>query len=436
MSRAFACRTWPLLALAALWLGLGDLEALNLALRARAEALPEKRPSLFLSCPKECFDDFLRQKLSYFDFSRAPHLADYTLVIVRQPAGNGGERFTVSISARRETRIALASPQSFVVSAASTAHEARQILLQVLLRQLNSEMSGTPHETAFELTLPARDGVALSSLKDPWNYWVIAPELSGSGEAGSAYYRGLMFGTLTLRRVTELSKFRVRASYGRALSSYRLEDGSRIYGDLFEVDGRALYAHSIGAHFALGLVATGYTKRFENTRAHVHGGPLAELNLFPYSENATRQLRLAYQVGPWMNWYFEPNVTGHMRELRPYHALALIADVNLPWGSVQWIGQANQFLDQPERYRLSTGAVISLRVSDGLAFSLEGEAAYIRDMITLRDRAITDRELLLWIAQQPTDFAVNFKFALSYTFGSVHNTIVNPRFARVDLDEE
>jgi hypothetical protein len=403
---------------------------------ARAEAADQKRPSLFLSCPLECFDPYLRQELSYFDFARDPHIADYTLVVVRQPSGSGGERFTVTVSPRVPSSLTPQAAQSFAVPSGTPAHAARQLLLQVILRTLRNELSGTLHETAFELSLPPRDGVALSTLDDPWNYWAIAPELGGSGEGGSGYYYGEVSGALTLRRVTELSKIRLRGSYARRLSSYRLEDNQRVRGDVYVMEGRALYAHSIGHHFALGGVVTGGANEFENQKGHVHGGPLAELNFFPYSENATRQLRLAYQAGAWANWYLERNEANLTREVRAYHALSLIADVNLPWGSIQWIGQANQFLDDPSRYRLSTGAILSLRLFEGLAFNLEGEAAYVRDLINIRKRTIDDVELLLWTAQQPTEFTLEFEFTLTYTFGSIHNTIVNPRFARVDLDEE
>ena len=85
---------------------------------------------------------------------------------------------------------------------------------------------------------------------------------------------------------------------------------------------------------------------------------------------------------------------------------------------------------------MSAGAVISIRLFEGLAFTFEGEGAYVRDLINLRGRPITDEEILLFTAQQPTDFMVKFEFKLTYTFGSIHNTIVNPRFSRVDLDEE
>jgi hypothetical protein len=46
----------------------------------------------------------------------------------------------------------------------------------------------------------------------------------------------------------------------------------------------------------------------------------------------------------------------------------------------------------------------------------QGPASYIQDQINLRARAVL--------------------FGFSYTFGSVHNTIVDRRFGRVDLEED
>jgi hypothetical protein len=68
--------------------------------------------------------------------------------------------------------------------------------------------------------------------------------------------------------------------------------------------------------------------------------------------------------------------------------------------------------------------------------NLEGQASFVRDQINLRQRPITDRELLLWTALQKTSYIFEFQLGFSYTFGSVHNTIVNPRFGRIDLEEE
>jgi hypothetical protein len=423
-------QVWPSIA----WLALTLACLTTSPCRAQTGDAP---PSLFLSCPLECFDAYLRQELSYFDFARDPHRADITLVIARQAAGNGGERFTVVLSRRIPTPHADAlAPRSFSLPAGAPPHAARGRLLQSILRLLRDELHDSAHEQAFELSLPPRDGKTLSALRDPWDYWVFMPELRAEGEGGSGYYFVETSGVVTIRRVTASSKFRLRGVYGRRWSSYRLEDASRIYGDIYGWETRAIYAHALGQRWALGAVVTGRANEFENLRGHIHGGPLLEFNVFPYTENALRQLRLAYQVGVWANWYIEPNSAGRTREVPPYHALSLIADVNQPWGSVQWVGQLNAFLNALDQYRVSTGVVLSLRLFEGLAVSLEGEAAYVRDLINLRQRPVSDEELLLWTAQQPTDFTFEFKFALTYAFGSVHNTIVNPRFARVDLDEE
>jgi hypothetical protein len=413
--------------------------------RARADA---RTPSLFLSCrdgalqqqaavlpgvPTDCFQDFLRPALSYFDFTRDPFLADYVIVIARERAGSGGDSYGVELvtgatGARKHLTVALATD--------APVHAVRARLLSGILRLLHAELWDTPHADAFAISLPRRGGPALSALDDPWNYWVFAPEITGLGEGGSGYYFAEGRAGLTIRRITDGSKLRVHGGYSRVLSSYLLEDGSRIYGDVYGWDGRAVYAHSVGQHWAIGALAATYASEYENVKAHVHGGPLIELNVFPYVESASQQLRVAYQAGAWANWYFEESAGGSMQEVRPYHALSVIADFNQPWGGIQWVNQINAFIDAPELYRLSTGAIWSLRLVEGLAINLSGKAALVRDQITLRARPVTDEELLLATAQQPTDYTLELGVGLTYTFGSVHNTIVNPRFGRVDLEEE
>lgn len=392
-------------------------------------------PKLFLICATECHGDFLRQELSYFDFTRDLYLADYSLLIVRQPHGGGGERYTVKLS-RRNAEVSASRSASFAVSAGTSEVEARVQLLQAILRLLLVEFHGTSSENFFEVTLPSRSGGELSTLSDGWNYWVITPEIRGMAELGSGFHWVEGAAALSVRRVTSLHKLLLGGSYHQTWSGYLLEDGSRIHGSVRGWGARALYARSLASRWALGALGVGRGSEYENLEGHVHGGPVAEFNVFPYEENARRQLRLAYQIGAWANWYWEPNQRGHMSDVFAYHALALIADINESWGSVQWITQGNQFLSDPALYRVSSGAILSLRIATGLALSLDGKVEWIRDLAQTRGRQVTDEELLLGLAQQPTDFFVEGQLILSYAFGSVHNTIVNPRFGRIDLQEE
>ncbi|MEY2936648.1 MAG: hypothetical protein RL033_7397 [Pseudomonadota bacterium] len=406
-----------------------------LASAAKASAA---RPRLFLSCPSECFADYLRQELSYFDVVRDPHLDNVlTLLVVRQPSANGGERF--SVTPHWTSLSGPASPlltRSFVGAPGATEHALRQELLQLVLRALHVELASSAHESAFELRLRPRDAESLDHVLDPWDFWVFAPELSGNTEGESGRYFAQLKSSLNLWRITETNKLRFSAKHTLSLNGFRLEDGSRVRGVNSEWQLRALHALSLGEHWALGSVAEVAGSDYENLDLHIHYGPLVEFNIFPYADNASQQLRFAYQLGTWVNWYGEPNQQGKLRELHAYHALSVIADVNQPWGSWQWVGQLNSFLARPEQYRLSTGITLALRLVEGLALTLTGEAAVVRDLINLRGRNITDRELLLDTAQLPTSYTTMLELGITYTFGSVHNTIVNPRFGRVDLQED
>lgn len=397
-------------------------------------------PRLYLSCPETCFEDYLKQRLSYFDFVRDPYLSDYTLVIVRQPAGSGGERFSLTIEKTGPKSAANGqskpAPSTCTTKPGASTDDARRELLALVLRSLLVELADTEHAAEFAVSLAERTQTQLGAVEDPWNFWVIVPSMNAWGEGASGFYGVYVIGALTVRRITETSKLRLKGSYARDLSGYRLEDGERVSGDVYGSYGGALYAHSLGKHWALGATTTAKGDEYANLEVHVHGGPLLEYNVAPYSDNASRQLRFAYQIGAWANWYLEESVNGAMEEVRPYHALSVIADLNRPWGSLQCVAQFNSFIDEPELFRLSGGLNVAIRLARGLAVDLNGNASWVRDQINLRGRTITNLELLLGTAEQPTDFQVNGSVGLSYTFGSVHNTIVNPRFGRVDLDEE
>jgi hypothetical protein len=394
------------------------------------------RPTLFLSCASECFETYLKQELSYFDFTNHPDRASVNLVVSRQPAGHGGELFTVNMATSGHTIGPLPAPATFTIERSAQPDHVRHQLLQALLRVLYAGLRGTVYDAAFSLSVPRRDGDRLSALADRWDYWTFMPQLNASGEGGSGYYFISATAGVTARRITDDIKVRLRGNYNRSWNGFRPEGETLKHGTISGWDARGLFAYSLGRFWGLGTVAAVRANQFENLESHVHAGPLAEYNVFPYSENAFAQLRVAYQAGVWTNRYLEPNVAGKLGESRGYHALSLIVDANQPWGSVQWAMQGNQFLDDPDKFRLSAGAVLTLRVVEGVALAFEGQGAWVKDQIGLRGRVITERELTLWTAEQATNFTFEGKLALVYTFGSVHNTIVNPRFARVDLDEE
>jgi hypothetical protein len=407
-----------------------------LLVSARALAEPVQAPSLYLSCALPCGESYLRQELSYFDFVRDRFLADYVVVVVEQRNAAGGRRVVVRLVPSESLDSSGKAERSFSLPAGASPSDLRDELRRAILQLLYQALEATPHGSAFELSIKERTGAALSELPDPWDYWVVSPELQGTGEGGSNYYFIELTSALTLRRITDQWRHRIRGAYTRNLNGFELEDGSRLAADVESWLGRTLHVRSLGQHWAVGFLATGSGSQYENLAGHVHGGAALEYNIFPHRDNAEKQLRFVYQAGPWKNWYLEESASGDREELRPYHAFSTVIELNQPWGSIGWVAQANQFLDDPELFRLSTGGTVTLKLVEGLALNLLGQLSAIEDLINLRSRPITERELLLWTAQGSTNFSVDAELSLSYTFGSRHNTVVNPRFGRVDLDEE
>lgn len=396
-------------------------------------------PRLYLSCATDCFEDYLRQELNSFDFVRDRHQANLLVQIVRQASGNGGERITVFVTpvSTVGSRPGDVEPSlSFATRLGTPPEEVRFGILQRILRLLWETLKDTPHAELFEFDVATRPGAALAALPDPWDYWVFSPELNAEGDATAQSYFMQLRGGITIRRITHQHKLRLRAQYERVLTRYVLEDGEDVRGDIYAWNSQGIYAYSLGNHWGVGGIGTARISQFENLRGHLRGGPLVEYNIFPYDENVRKQLRFAYQAGVYANWYFEPNVADKMQETRPYHALSAILDFNQAWGSFQWIVQGNAFLDHPSLFRLTGGAIFSLQIVEGLSVQFEGEASYVQDQISLRARPLTDRELLLWTSQMPTDFLAEATLGISYTWGSIHNTIVNPRFGRVDVEPE
>jgi len=142
-----------------------------------AHAQPEEnvaaRPRLFLRCPDGCHEDYLHQQLSYFDFVRDRYQADWIVVIVVQASDNGGNRFTVRVEP-------FASPPlpSFSESPPGSIGGRSTLNDQNALNE-PGQLGNTEHALAFEFSLRGRDGAALSQLDDPWDYWVLAPAVTG-----------------------------------------------------------------------------------------------------------------------------------------------------------------------------------------------------------------------------------------------------------------
>ena len=71
---------------------------------------------------------------------------------------------------------------------------------------------------------------------------------------------------------------------------------------------------------------------------------------------------------------------------------------------------------------------VSLQLVRGLSLDVEGFASRVRDQLSLPRRGATAEEVLLQLRELQSGYEVFFNFGVTYSFGSLFNNIVNPRF--------
>jgi hypothetical protein len=71
---------------------------------------------------------------------------------------------------------------------------------------------------------------------------------------------------------------------------------------------------------------------------------------------------------------------------------------------------------------------LSLRIAKGLSVSFGGGASLIHDQLNLVKQDLTYDEILLQRKELATQYSYFLSLGLTYTFGSIYNNVVNPRF--------
>ena len=66
----------------------------------------------------------------------------------------------------------------------------------------------------------------------------------------------------------------------------------------------------------------------------------------------------------------------------------------------------------------------------GLSLTIEATTSRLRDQLSIPRRGVTSEEVLLRLRRLRSGYEYDLEIGLTYTFGSIFNTIVNPRFGQ------
>ena len=265
---------------------------------------------------------------------------------------------------------------------------------------------------------------------DPWNFWVMSVQgsISMTGEESSRELD--LSADMGADRITDDWKITMGFEIEHSREDFDLDEEEPLRAMRDERDFDGLIARSVNDHWSVGGRASIDSSTFDNIAIRLFTGPAIEFNLFPYSEYTRRQLRFGYAVGPYFARYREQTLLFTFRDAMAQQQASVTLDQREQWGSLQAearildVSSGRLALPPPARRRRQRAAgARSFTVDRG-----QHEPASRSDFDS--PPGLTDEEILLRLRRLRSGYEYNLQIGLTYTFGSIFNTIVNPRFGQ------
>jgi hypothetical protein len=390
--------------------------------------------NVFLDCD-DCDSDFIRTEIKYVNWVRDRAVADVHVLVSEEDTGGGGERFTFHFTGLR----AFAGREDtlhYTTSNNDTDDEVRRGYTRTLsiglvpflartasgLRQLQVAWSGSDAAGAKETA---------TSQNDPWNFWVFTVGLNSSLDGEESQSSLDWEAQLEANRTTEQYKIEIELDGEYQEEKFTLdEDG--IEREIVSVQKRysleALTVKSLGQHWSAGFIGEAQKATFGNIALGLDGGLALEYSFWPYSDATRRSLIFRYSTRMRSFEYEERTIYNKTEETHPAHALEAELDMLQRWGSLSFQADLSQYLHNISFFQISTFASADVRLFKGFSVNFFANYSKIRDQLSLSQEELTPEEILLRQQELQTGYRYSAGVGVSYSFGSIFNNIVNPRF--------
>lgn len=387
---------------------------------------------VFLDCPDtDCDPDFFLRAVPFVHHVRDRADADVHVLVTEQDAGGGGDAFAAifigrgAFAARRDT-LRYFTPQD------ATEDAERQGIARMIALGLVPFAMRSGAAERLQVIYDAPPAAAQPKPADRWDNWVFRVQGSGFIEGESQFDELDVFGGLSAQRVTAALKLglAIEGSYER--SEFELDSVTTVTSRQESYGASAFAVKSLGPHWGFRVAASADRSSFNNRRLGIRALTGLEYDIFPYRESADRLFTVRYEVGVSRFRYDEPTIFEKTAETLLSHALEVELDATQPWGSAGIGGRAHQYLDDLDSHSLRLFADVEIRLVRGLELELDGSISRIRDQRYLPAGGLTPEEILLRQQELATDYRFFVSAGLSYSFGSIYNNVVNPRFGDGD----
>ena len=343
--------------------------------------------------------------------------------------GSGGTQYTIAAIGGEKYR-----GRADTVVVYNQPNDAEDVVRRRLVRTFSLVLGPYAAKTSvaqrLNLSYTAPSGAAGSPqpIKDPWNFWIYRVSANGFGAGEKSQKFGNTFLSASANRVTAGWKVNLSSNLSYDQSQFTLSDGTKFTKIQRDYGANMLMVKSLGDHWSAGATAQAQYSDFSNFDLNLRLQPALEWNYFPYKDFTRRQLTAFYTIGMQAVRYQDTTIYGKLKETHPLHSMNLAWNARQAWGSVNVGVFGSQYLHDRSYYGYGISSFTDLRVTKGLSINLGGNYSRVNDQLYLRRGTLTDNQVIARQAALATNFRYFLSFGVSYTFGSIFNTVVNPRF--------
>jgi hypothetical protein len=393
-------------------------------------------PRVFLDCSYYCDSDFLRTDITFVNWVRDRYDAQLVVLVTTQATGGRGTDYTLTFIGEKEFA-GRADTLHYVATPDATGDEIRHGMARVMRLGFVRYAMTTPVAAHLDVRFappggPGGPGGPSRERPDPWHRWVYSVSLNSyfNGQESNSDWQ--YSGNLSASRVTEAWKIELslygyndRSRYTYAVSS-TADTTIRNTKSSWSGSGRVVGA--LGPHWSAGLQGNLSGSTSQNTDLKVNLMPAIEYDLFPYAQSTRRQLRFNYAIGVETARYQDTTIYYRTAETYLKHELDVSLGLRQPWGSASISVAGTQYFNDARHPNLDLYGSLSVRLFRGLSANMYGGYSFVRSQRYLSAAGATPDEVLLQLRQLRTSYEYWGGFGFSYTFGSVYNNVVNPRF--------
>lgn len=417
-----------------IWLALASVAVAARASAAAQEAAVSplrEAPALrvFMDCRSRfCDFDHFRREITYVSYVRERQDAHVHLLVTTRRTGGGGTEFTLAMIGQQEFESVDDSLQ-YISDQTETFDEVRAGLTRMVKLGLVRYAARLPTAQRLDVVYePAAGAATPQVVEDPWNSWIFRVRVGGNlgGEQRQSDFGGSA--SLSANRTTEDWKTSLSLFGWYSEERFELADSSELTSVAREYDASAFVVRSLGPHWSVGGIVEGRTSTFTNHDLSFEAGPAIEYSFFPYVESTRRALTFIYAIEFRYFDYKQVTLFERTTETRGSHLVEVSYSVRQPFGSINTSLEGSAFLDDPSQHRLELSGRLDVRIVRGLSFEVRGRVLRTKDQIFLPREDIPDEEVLLRRRELGTEYRYFASLSLSYSFGSIFNNVVNPRF--------